>query len=88
MAEEASDPFDDILRSEALADAACRLPGELLSTYARLWEFETWLRMMVYVELRACYGDNWEKHLPKEGPARTLPKGSQARRRPGRPVAA
>ena len=67
MAEEASDRFDDILRSEAQADAACRLPGEVLSMYARLWEFETWLRMMVYVELRARYGDDWEPHLPNEG---------------------
>ena len=67
MVEEASDPFEELLRSEALMDAACRLPGELLSTYARLWEFETWLRMMVYVELRAGYGDAWENHLPNEG---------------------
>lgn len=67
MTEEASDPFEEILRSEALQDAACRLPGELLSTYARLWEFETWLRMMVYVELCARYGDDWENHLPNEG---------------------
>ena len=63
MAEDASDPVEQMLRSEALLDAACRLPGELLSTYARIWEFETWLRMMVYVELRARYGDDWEKHL-------------------------
>ena len=63
MTEEVSDPFEGILRSEALQDAACRLPGELLSTYARLREFETWLRMMVYVELRARYGDDWETHL-------------------------
>ena len=66
MAEEASDPFEELLRSEALMDAACRLPGKRLSTYARIWEFETWLRMMVYVELRARYGDDWKNHLPKE----------------------
>ena len=66
MEQEANEPFEDF-RSEALMDAACRLPGELLSTYARLWEFETWLRMMVYVELRARYGDDWENHLPNEG---------------------
>lgn len=67
MVEEAGDPLEETLRSEALLDAVCRLPGELLSTYARLWEFETWLRMMVYVELRAGYGDDWEKHHPNEG---------------------
>lgn len=64
---EASDPLEEIVRSEAIADAACRLPGERLSMYARLWEFETWLRTMVYVELRARYGDDWKDHLPNEG---------------------
>lgn len=38
-------------------------PSERLSTYARLWQLETWLRSMVYVELRACYGDDWKSHL-------------------------
>ena len=66
MEEEANDPFEGLLRSDALKDAACPLPGERLSTYARLWEFETWLRMMVYVELRACYGDDW-KNVLNEG---------------------
>lgn len=48
---------------DVLSDAASRLPPERLLTYARLWQFETWLRTMVYVELRACYGDDWESHL-------------------------
>src|SRR4029077_4848207 len=34
------------------------------STYARLWQFETWLRRMVYVELRALKGDDWHASLP------------------------
>lgn len=52
-------------RSAAIADAASRVPEERLSTYARLWDFETWLRTMVYVEFRACYGDSWELHLQR-----------------------
>ena len=55
---------------DMLSDAVSRLPSERLSTYARLWQFETWLRTMVYVELRACYGDDWESRLrePTEKP--------------------
>lgn len=41
------------------------LPRERLWTYALLWDFESWLRTMVYVELRACYGDGWESKLKK-----------------------
>ncbi len=40
------------------------LPKRLLSTYARLWQLETWLRRMVYVELRALRGDDWDKDVP------------------------
>ena len=37
------------------------LPRERLWTYALLWNFEIWLRTMVYVELRAGYGDAWKR---------------------------
>lgn len=40
---------------EALAD----VPVQMVNTYARLWQLETWLRTMVYVELRALLGDDW-----------------------------
>ena len=46
------------------ADVVPELPRRVLSTYARLWQLETWLRRMVYVELRALRGDQWEKGLP------------------------
>ena len=39
------------------------VPHESLLTYARLWQFETWLRTMVYVELRARYGNSWDSRL-------------------------
>ncbi len=35
------------------------LPARVLHTYAQLWQLETWLRRMVYVELRALKGDDW-----------------------------
>jgi hypothetical protein len=39
------------------------MPTSHLVIYARLWQFETWLRQMVYVELRARNGNEWRKHL-------------------------
>jgi len=36
---------------------------DTLKIYARLWQFETWLRRMVYIELRAKYGDSWNSEL-------------------------
>ena len=35
------------------------LPDRILQTYSRLWQLETWLRLMVYVELKARMGDSW-----------------------------
>ena len=48
---------------EAVSKINESVPPERLLTYSRLWQFETWLRAMVYVELRACYGDSWESRL-------------------------
>jgi hypothetical protein len=39
------------------------LPERVLHTYARLWQLETWLRRLVYVELRARFGDGWKSHV-------------------------
>lgn len=44
---------------EPLAD----VPTQVVNTYARLWQLETWLRTMVYVELRALLGDDWGREL-------------------------
>ncbi|PAQ06584.1 hypothetical protein [Mesorhizobium temperatum] len=49
----ASTPFDE----------ASEVPERALRIYARLWQFETWLRRMVYVELRALLGDDWSKSI-------------------------
>src|SRR5215469_11402671 len=42
------------------------LPKQILSTYARLWQLEIWLRRMVYVELRAFRGDDWSAGVDAE----------------------
>lgn len=42
------------------------LPEQVLQTYARLWQLETWLRRMVYVELRAHLGDDWKSKVKLE----------------------
>ena len=39
------------------------VPVQMVNTYARLWQFETWLRALVYVELRALRGDDWANGL-------------------------
>ena len=43
------------------------VPERALRLYARLWQFETWLRRMVYVELRALLGDAWSRSLRTTG---------------------
>ena len=42
------------------------LPERVLQIYARLWQLETWLRRMVYVELRAQLGDGWMNQVKVE----------------------
>lgn len=44
---------------KAALGAVPELPERILATYARLWQLETWLRRLVYVELRAADGDSW-----------------------------
>ena len=39
------------------------VPERALRIYARLWQFETWIRSMVYVELRVLLGDGWSAGL-------------------------
>ncbi len=39
------------------------LPPQTLETYAHLWQFETWLRRLVYVQLRALDGGAWESKI-------------------------
>jgi len=46
-------------------EESSKAPRDTVALYNRLWQLETWLREMVYVELRTLETD-WEKYLPKE----------------------
>ena len=41
------------------------------ATYGRWWQLETFLREVVYVELRARWGEAWTDHLTKKAPTRS-----------------
>jgi hypothetical protein len=47
-----------------LLEIVPEVPKRALEIFARLWQLETWLRRMVYVELRALKGDDWAQELP------------------------
>ncbi|MFJ3861044.1 Swt1 family HEPN domain-containing protein [Streptomyces sp. NPDC090085] len=55
-------PFDewsDDVRGALGRAVAHGMPEGSLALYARWWQLETWLRELVYVELRARYGAKW-----------------------------
>lgn len=41
------------------------MPSMASGLYGRWWQLETWLRSLVYVELRAAAGEAWVESLPK-----------------------
>jgi hypothetical protein len=49
-------------------------PERNLETYARLWQLETWLRELVYVQLRARAGDSWDGYVQRAGRPKTNDK--------------
>jgi hypothetical protein len=52
---------DEPNSAEVRSEDVSGLPQRTLLTYARLWQLETWLRRMAYVELRAQKGDEWSE---------------------------
>ncbi len=54
------------------------MPPAMLALYSRWWQLETWLRQLVYVELRARDGAEWEGNLD----AGTQKRLKQDRRHP------
>jgi len=55
-----SDPWLDTQTDHALhAVVPWVMPPQSLALYARWWQLETWLRELIYVELRARYGISW-----------------------------
>lgn len=60
-----------------------RLPENHLLLYAHLWELETWLREMVYVELVARYGSGWGAKIVGD-PQRVQARDGRLRHMPTR----
>ncbi|MFG2065064.1 Swt1 family HEPN domain-containing protein [Micromonospora sp. NPDC048871] len=54
----------------------CGVPPVAQALHGRWWQLETWLRSLVYVELRARFGDSWLEQVPER--ARSLAR-SEAR---------
>jgi hypothetical protein len=50
-------------QNEAMPERLADVPVHMVNCYSRLWQFETWLRTMVYVEFRALLGDAWATGL-------------------------
>ncbi|MGS2619676.1 hypothetical protein ACVCAH_35115 [Micromonospora sp. LZ34] len=50
-------------------EATQELPRRVVTTYVRLWQLETWLRQMAYVELRALFGGGWHQQIAPPGKA-------------------
>lgn len=46
------------------------VPADALAFYGRWYQLETWLREVIYVELRAKYGSAWNAHLAGRVPGR------------------
>jgi hypothetical protein len=42
------------------------VPPLASAVHARWWQFESWLRELIYVELQALRGRTWEQHIPKK----------------------
>ncbi|MBD3945654.1 hypothetical protein [Nocardioides ganghwensis] len=49
--------------SEEPIDSVREVPTRSVATYARLWQLETWLRQMVYIELCAAFGRHWTQEV-------------------------
>jgi len=47
--------------TKSVPQYAAEIPQRILRTYSRLWQLETWLRRLVYLELHSFQGDNWSK---------------------------
>ena len=68
--EESPEPWLDESSEIALrAAVAANMPPAALALYGRWWQLETWLRELVYVELRANFGVSWVSALNLDAPA-------------------
>ena len=53
------------IRSSIVAAWSNDMPPVATALYGRWWQLETWLRSLIYVELRAAFGSSWADKLPK-----------------------
>lgn len=54
------------------------VPPEASALHARWWQLESWLRELVYVEMRAKYGHGWSRHLAPAAEQRASLDASEA----------
>jgi hypothetical protein len=66
------------LSPELLRIVDAGVPEEALVFHGRWWQFETWLREVAYVELRAKYGGAWTEHLEGSAPKRAATEAANA----------
>ncbi len=52
------------VRASILATWGLGVPAVATALYGRWWQFETWLRSLAYVELKAAFGSAWDDQLP------------------------
>ena len=77
----AKSPWSALPTDERRALAAAwrgNVPSAASAIHARWWQFESWLRSLVYVELRSKFGARWTAELPPTAESR---KDKDARRR-------
>ena len=55
---------DDITSGVKAFEKRFKVPPATILIYARSWQLETWLRHMIYVEVKSAVGNKWEKFLP------------------------
>jgi hypothetical protein len=72
------DAFADLRAAIGPAIENAQMPPAVLALYARWWQIETWLRQLVYVELRSRDGTAWEANLDAE----TVKRLKRDRRQP------
>lgn len=68
-------PWADAETEAASRDAVDRsissgVPADAIACFSRWWQLETWLRDLLYVELRSRYGHSWTDHLQGRAPGR------------------
>ena len=55
----------DMTSNEAKAfEKRFGVPAAAILIFARFWQLETWLRHMIYIEVKSAVGNDWKRFLP------------------------